>query len=113
MASWPHASPPNALGWAASLGAVLEQYPLGLVQECCDPRTGLAREREFPPTPKSIIDWCDKRLLYHRGMVKWGQQQVAAAADDFSDDHRKSMLARLQGLFSSIWSKEPQQQAAE
>lgn len=118
IGSWPHANPPDPQGWAASLAAALAGYPLGLVQECCDPRTGLARSREFPPTVQSIVDWCDRRLKYHTGMVKWGEQIVHVP--DFSDDHRKNMLGRLKALFSTLWSSPPdwakdpeQQQAAE
>lgn len=66
--AWPHARPPDPDGYAASLAAVLSQYPLGLVTECCDPRVGLARSREFPPTVACVVAWCDRRLDYHR---KW------------------------------------------
>lgn len=107
-AAWPHARPPDAAGYAASLAAVLAQYPLGVVQECCDPRTGLARSREFPPTPAAIVEWCDRRVTYHRGMVKWGERSGAQRAEEtrFSDDHRKSMLDRLQSLMRGLFKQE-------
>lgn len=106
MAAWPHAAPPNPAGWAASLGAVLEQYPLGLVEECCDVRTGLAREREFPPTPKAVIDFCERRLKFHRGMVKWGEQQEPEV-DRFDEQHQRGMIARLQDLMRGLFKPVP------
>lgn len=103
VGSWPHANPPDAQGWAGSLAAALAAYPLGVVQECCDPRTGLAQHREFPPTVACIVEWCDKRLAFHRGMVKWGAQFDAEAEPQFSDEHRKSMLERLKALMHGIF----------
>jgi hypothetical protein len=72
---WPHAKPPDPQGYADGLAAVLAQYPLGLVQECVDPRTGLARSREFPPTVACVVEWCDKRLAYHQSVAEWKDPQ--------------------------------------
>lgn len=111
VAAWPHANPPNAAGWAASLAAALEPYPLGLVDECCDPRTGLAQHREFPPTVAAVTEWCNRRLTYHRGIVRWADQE-AAKRPEFPAEHRQGMLKRLQNLLHGLFDK-PQQQAAE
>ena len=100
VAAWPHARPPDADGWALSLAAALAAYPLGVVQECCDPRIGLAQKREFVPTVAAIVEWCDKRVIYHRGMMKWGER--IKPEPEFSDDHRKGMLARLQELMRGL-----------
>ena len=66
---YPHAKPPDPEIYAGALAAVLAQYPLGLVEECCDPRCGLARKREFPPTVACVVEWCDSRLKYHQTMA--------------------------------------------
>jgi hypothetical protein len=102
--SWPHARPPDPDGYAASLAAAFAAYPLGVVEECADPRVGLARSREFPPTVAAIVEWCDRRLTYHRGMVKWGQNIVEEPA--FSDEHRKTMLERLKALMHGLFDRE-------
>lgn len=113
VGSWPNARPPDADGWAASLAAALAAYPLGLVQECCDPRTGLAKTREFPPTVASINEWCEKRLKYHRGMVGWAAMKKADEPQ-FSETHERGMLERLQDLMHGLFDKKPQQvEAAE
>ena len=98
--SWPHARPPDPDGYAASLAGALSAYPLGVVQECCDPRKGLAQTREFPPTVAAVVEWCDRRVTFHRGMVKWGE--IKTPREEFSEEHRKSMLMRLQALMRGL-----------
>ena len=98
--SWPHARPPDPDGYAASLASAFAAYPLGVVEECADPRFGLAQKREFPPTVASIVEWCDRRLKYHQGMVKWGES--IAPEEQFTDVHRKTMLGRLQDLMRGL-----------
>lgn len=112
--SWPHARPPDPDGYAASLAAALAAYPLGVVQECCDPRTGLAQSREFPPTVAAIVEWCEKRVVYHRGSVKWGRLEGERRREEatFSDEHRKSMLDRLKALMHGLFDQ-GQAEAAE
>lgn len=63
----------------ASLAATLAGYPLGIVQECCDPRKGLARTREFPPTVAAIIEWCDLRLAHHKAVAAYQGRATAPA----------------------------------
>lgn len=63
----------------ASLAATLAAYPPGIVQECCDPRKGLARTREFPPTVAAIIEWCDLRLAHHKAVAAYqGRAKLSA-----------------------------------
>ncbi len=104
LGQWPHAKPADPETYAASLGAVLAQYPLGVVQECVDPRVGLAREREFPPTVACLVEWCDKRLKYHTAMASYVPLPVRKE-QEFSDEHRLSMISRLQKLMHEIFDK--------
>jgi hypothetical protein len=114
VGQWPHAKADDPEIYIAGLGAVLSGYPPGVVAECCDPRTGLARSREFPPTPAAVVEWCDKRLHHHRQWSKY--VQVRKTVDDqqeaFSAEHRKSMLGRLSALMHRVFDK-PQREAAE
>lgn len=77
VGQWPHARPADPETYADTLAAVLAQYPLGLVQECVDPRVGLARAREFPPTVAAVVEWCDKRLEWHRAIAQHQPRQPA------------------------------------
>lgn len=95
---YPHARPPDPEVYAGALAAVLAQYPLGLVDECCDPRRGLAREREFPPTVASIVDWCENRLKYHQTLANFNGMPAKRIEVDYSPEHRATMLQRLSKL---------------
>jgi hypothetical protein len=66
VGQWPHARPDDPETWLAALGAALAAYPPAVVQECVDPRRGLAQHREFPPTVAAIVEWCDSRLSRYR-----------------------------------------------
>ena len=49
---YPHSRPPDVLQYANALADVLEQYQIGVVEECCDPRSGIARVVSFlRPSP--------------------------------------------------------------
>ena len=116
---WPHARPADPDTYAAGIAAVLAGYPAGVVQECCDPRTGLARSREFPPTAAAVVDWCDARTVHHQRWAAYVPVKVTRQYDgsellreEFSPEHRKTMLERLQGLMEPFRRK-PQREAAE
>lgn len=88
VSAWPYSSPPDPEGYAAALAAALAGYPLGIVEECCDPRTGLARVREYAPTVASIVEWCDNRMIYHR---KWSNyRHLELIPVDLGDNHAQS-----------------------
>lgn len=114
VSGWAHLNAHDPLGYAASLSAVLAKYPLGVVEQCCDPAQGLALEREFPPNPKSIADWCDLRVKQHQGAIIWGKQEAAAKREEriFTDEHRESMLQRWSNLLHRLIDKQPQHQEA-
>lgn len=105
---WPHARPPDENGWITSLAAVLAKYPPGLVDECVDPRIGLALVREFPPTVACVAEWCDKRLGEHQLFAAYKPITPRLPAPDYSDDHRQGMLARLQDLVHGIFAPKRQ-----
>ena len=65
VGQWPHAKPPNMSGWLTALASVLAQYPAPIAGECVDPRVGVARGREFPPTVACVVEWCDERRRHY------------------------------------------------
>ena len=52
-------------GWLTALASVLAQYPAPIAGECVDPRVGVARGREFPPTVACVVEWCDERRRFY------------------------------------------------
>jgi hypothetical protein len=57
--------------YAGAIAAALSGYPAGVVAECIDPRVGLARGREFPPTVAAVVAWCDDRLCFYRNWATY------------------------------------------
>lgn len=100
---YPHSRPPEPETYAGALAAVLAQYPLGVVEECVDPRTGLAREREFPPTVAAVVEWCDRRLAFHQAFAAYVPAIPPPPDIEYSDEHRQGMLARLSQLMHDIF----------
>lgn len=93
--------------YAGAITAVLAGYPLGVVEECCDPRSGLARSREFPPTVAAVVEWCDKRMIYHRQWAVYVPLMLTPqSVENFSPEHRKSMLTRLQGVLFELFKQD-------
>lgn len=108
---WPHARPPDPEGWITSLAAVLAQYPPAIVSECIDPRQGLAKEREFPPTVACVVEWSDKRLKYHEVLADFKGMPAKRVEPNYSSEHRATMLQRLSKLMHDTF--DPKREAAE
>lgn len=104
---YPHARPPDPEVYAGALASVLAQYPLGLVQECVDPRTGLARGREFPPTVACVVEWCENRLKYHQTLANFAGLPPKRIEPEYSPEHRAGMLQRLAKLMHDTFDAKP------
>lgn len=116
IGQWPHARPADPETYAAALGAVLAGYPLGVVMECSDPRVGLARSREFPPTVAAVVEWCDARLTYHRNWAAYVPPKLTRDdGREFPPEHRLNMIERLQAVMRGLLRAERQErrEAAE
>jgi len=98
VGQWPQARPPDPETYAGALGAVLAGYPAGVVEECCDPRSGLARSREFPPTVASIVEWCDRHLQYHRTIADYRPPSPVPPRPEPTPEQR----ARIGGLMRQL-----------
>lgn len=92
---WPHAKPSNPETYMAGLGAVLAGYPLGVVQECVDPRFGLAQKREFPPTIAAVVEWCERKMEFYQSVARYAGRSVALPAPEYSDEHCAQMRQRI------------------
>jgi hypothetical protein len=116
VSAWPHANPPDPKGYAASIASVLEQYPLGVVEECCDPRLGLARGREFPPTIAAVTTWCENRIAHYRFTIRQADAEDGRKREaEFTPEHCKSMRERLAALMNGLFNSadDTAQSAAE
>lgn len=103
VGSFANLRPDNPETFIASVAAVLAQYPLGLVEECADPRRGLARKVEFLSI-KSLTDWCDKKLVFYQGLASYAPQ-LEYREPELSDEARARGLAAWVGLDRTIKTK--------
>lgn len=112
IGAWPHARPGDPAQYAKAIAETLADYPLGIVKECA---SLLPREREFPPTVQCVVEFCNRRMKFHRGAVIWGEQEAARQADRerFSEEHERGMLARLQKLLHGLFDSKPQPQESK
>jgi hypothetical protein len=63
-----------------SLGAVLEQYPNEVIVYVSDPRTGVQRGCEWPPSIANVVKACEQRVLeiqLNQKFETWGQRNLA------------------------------------
>ena len=83
---WPHLKADNPETYIATIAAVLSQFPPEIVGECCDPRIGLAKFREFPPTAAAVDEWCARRETWYR---KWAAYVPTPTTPVWIDDSHK------------------------
>jgi hypothetical protein len=102
VGQWPHTNPPNPGAYSLSVAKTLEKYPLGVAEECCDPQTGLARYREFPPTVASIVDWCERTTRAYVAIAERQRPADAKPEPVYTDEHRATMRDRIKRLGQSL-----------
>lgn len=107
IGQWPHANPPDKARWLTSIAATFSGYPSAIVETCCDPRNGLARAREFPPTVACIVEWCDRRLKDTKSLAAYKPITFTPRlpSPEYSNDHQMGMLARLSNLFHDLFDR--------
>jgi hypothetical protein len=63
-------------GFKLNIGLVLEQYPAETIMFVTDPRTGVQRRHEWPPSVKSVVDACDQHINEQAKVIRyanWGK----------------------------------------
>lgn len=99
IGQWPNAKAHDPETYAGSIAAVLAGYPLGIVNECCDPRVGLVRTpRDFPPNAGHVAQWCDERLEHYRVLAAWRPR--ALSPPELPDN--PEMAARAQAIYNDL-----------
>ena len=104
IGSYAHLRPDNADVFVASIGAVLAQYPLGIVEEVTDPRRGIARKVEFLSV-KSLVEWCDARLAFYQGLATYVALPAKPAERELTADEARRGSAAMRGLHRALVEK--------
>lgn len=67
--------------YVGALAVVLTDYPRSIVQRCCDPRQGVARETKFMPTVADLVTWCDRAVAPLLAIVQREDREIALQAE--------------------------------
>ncbi len=104
IGSYAHLRPDNPEVFVASIGAVLAQYPFGVVEEAADPRRGIARKVEFLSV-KALVDWCDSRLSFYQGLATYVALPPKPAEPELTPDEWRRGSAAMRGLHRALVEK--------
>jgi len=95
--SFANLRPADPEQFGESIADVLEQYPLGLVEECADVRVGIAKKVEFLSI-KSLTDWLDNRLTFYQSLASFVPRAPALPEREFTIQECSQGLAAMRGL---------------
>lgn len=96
---WANLKPDNPEIFIASVAAVVAQYPLGLVEECADPRRGMVRHVKFFGIDV-LVEWCDKRLEFHQSLA--GYVRKDKPDENSVRKARMGILVAIRGILRTI-----------
>lgn len=69
----------NPEGFYANIGLVLEQYSIETIRFVTDPRTGIQRRCNWPPSVKEVVDACSEHvqaMATKDRFNNWGKSQA-------------------------------------
>lgn len=104
VGTFAHVRADNPETFIASIAAVLSQYPLGVVEDCADPRIGIARKVEFLSV-KSLVEWCDARLSFYQGLAAYVAPPPKRAEPELTPDEWRRGNAAMRGLHRALVEK--------
>ena len=95
-------------GYINGLADIFEEYPLGIVQECCHITRGIARGcGDFLPAPQRVIDWCSLRLAGSENLIRRGPPKPER---QFTEQERvvgRGAITKLLGWMKDGWNGAP------
>jgi hypothetical protein len=106
-----YGSDEHAEGYKANLKAVLAQYPDDVIAHVGDPRTGVQRSHNWPPTIAQIVTACEvhrdflARIEQHKNRgkkVMAERKQLEAPRDD------RPTLEELKAKYGPNWGLTPE-----
>ena len=91
-------------GFMLSLGMVLEQYPNDVVVYVCNPRTGVQRDKKWPPAISEIVEACDRRV-YDKNRTErfknWGKTSDTMLLD--APQEERPTREELKAKYGENW----------
>jgi hypothetical protein len=103
-----NARPADAEGYINGLAEIFEQYPLGIVEECCSITRGVARScGDFLPSPQRVMDWCNRQLGAAQNLIRIGPPEPER---QFTEEERvvgRRAITKLLGWMKAGWKGDP------
>lgn len=103
-----NARPADAEGYINGLAEIFEEYPLGIVEECCSITRGVARScGDFLPSPQRVQDWCSLRLSGAQNLIRIGPPKPE---QQFTEEERvigRRAITKLLGWMKAGWKGTP------
>jgi hypothetical protein len=90
-------------GAAASMSAVLEDYPDDVIRYVSDPKTGIQRKCKWPPTINELVEFCDEHVAYLAKLDRFNNWGKADAAQIEPPRQEKPTLAELKAKYGENW----------
>lgn len=104
VGAYAHMKPGDPETFVTAVAAVLQQYPLGLVRECVDPRIGVPRKIKFLSVAE-LAEWLDDRLEFHRTLAAYEpREEVPRLERVYSEEHKATMRERWANLMAIVVS---------
>lgn len=104
VGSYAHMKPGDPEVFVTSVAAVLADYPLALVHECADPRTGIARAAKFLSVAE-LVEWLDRRLEQLQAFASHVPRPPALPAPVYSEEHKTTMRQRFTDLIAGMMAR--------
>lgn len=102
VGSYAHLRPGDPDTFIESIAEVLAQYPLGVVAECVDVRTGAARKIEFL-TVRALVEFLDARMEFHTALARHvPRAAIVPPAPRPATTPRAGMIERFRGLLAKL-----------
>jgi hypothetical protein len=107
VGSYANLRPADPEEFGQCIAEVLGQYPAGVVEECVDPRIGVAKKVEFLSI-KSLTEWLDNRLVFYQSLASYmpKPQRSQSETVEISAEQREQMALAMKGLSRAIDRRE-------
>lgn len=101
-----YGSPEHAEGYKANVKAVLGQYPDEVIMHISDPRTGVQRASDYPPSIARIVTACEVEMQHKAKLARlknWGNAATEERKRLEAPREERPTLAEMKAKYGEDW----------